>query len=404
MKLDLKNILAENSIEPQGLIHVGAYEGKDIKTYQELGIQRVLLIEANPRAFTRMNENIAEWGIKLNIQTINYAVSDYDGEGELLINSLEKSSSLFPLQYYQEIYPNVKEIKKINVTVKTLDSLLAELAIDPSEFNILNIDVPRPELVLVGAKKLLPNIDVLLSQVNYEPLYADSVLIEEFDQVLQQNGFIQKVVTSPYHPAWGEAVYLSIHSINPDDPVLASLPTDLLENNQPDSKIGTISYIDAYNQSEIEHLQTRLGIYLALADELKAELDQAKAHSQTLQTQLEEERSQHQSSREKVHWLETEVEHTQGRLQIYLAVSEELKTELDTLKSEKPSQPEQYISELNQVKQELELTRSQLAETQQELLATKEKLKLSPLQPIPANYQAHIKALAKIIAETLPES
>ncbi len=404
MKLDLKNIFTENSIEPQGLIHVGAYEGKDIKIYQDLGIQRVLLIEANPRAFARMNENIAEWGIKLNTQTINYAVSDYDGEGELLINSLEKSSSLFPLQYYREIYPNVKEIKKINVTVKTLDNLLAELAIDPSEFNILNIDVPRPELVLAGAKKLLPNIDVLLSQVNYEPLYTDSVLIEEFDQVLQQNGFIQKAVISPYHPAWGEAVYLNIHAIQPDDPVLASLPTDVLKQSKHRSKKSGIPYIDAYHQSEIEHLQTRLGIYLALADELKAELDQEKTHSQTLQTQLEQERSQHQSDQEKLHWLETEVEHTQGRLQIYLAVSEELKTELDTLKSEKPSQPEQYISELNQVKQELELTRSQLAETKQELLVTKEKLKLSPPQGIPANYQAHIKALAKIIAETLPES
>ncbi|MGL5508584.1 MAG: hypothetical protein ACRDB1_03125, partial [Microcoleaceae cyanobacterium] len=218
------------------------------------------------------------------------------------------------------------------------------------------------------------------------------------------NGFIQKVVTSPYHPAWGEAVYLSIHAIQADDPVLASLPTNVLEKNQPDSKTGTISYIDAYNQSEIEHLQTRLGIYLALANELKAELDQEKNISQTLQTQLEQERSQHQSDQEKLHWLETEVEHTQGRLQIYLAVSEELKTELDTLKSEKPSQSDQYIAELNQVKQELELTRSQLAETEQELLVTKEKLKLSPTQGIPANYHTHIKALAKIIAETLPES
>jgi FkbM family methyltransferase len=416
MKLDLKNIFTENSIIPQGIIHVGAYEGKDIKTYQELGINQVLLIEANPKAFERMNDNIAEWGIKLNIQTINYAVSDYDGEGELFINSLDKSSSLFPLQYYQEIYPNVRQIEKINVQVKTLDNLLAEFSIDPTEFNILNIDVPRPELVLAGATKLLPNIDVILTQVNYEPLYQDSLLIEDFEQILQQNSFIRKALVSPYHPAWGEAVYLNIHIINPNDPILASVPSDILKQSKRPLKKGEISYIEAYTQAEIEHLRSRLNIYLALADELKTELEQEKTNSQILQSQLEQERS-HSLDQEELNWLKAELEQTQSRLQIYLALSGELKAELDIANSEKQNL-DQSISasdqtketleltqlQLSQVKEELELTRSQLEQTKQELLTTKEKLRLSPSEGIPANYNTHLKALAKIIAETLPES
>lgn len=422
MKLDLKNIFTENSIKPQGLIHVGAYEGRDIKTYQDLGVNRVLLIEANPKALARMNDNITEWGIKLDIKTINYAVSDYNGQGELLINSLDKSSSLFPLQYYREIYPNVKEVDKIDVMVKTLDNLLEELSIDPGEFNILNIDVPRPELVIAGSGRLLPNIDVLLTQVNYQPLYADSLLIEDFDQVLQQHGFLQKAVIIPYHPAWGEAVYLHIRAINPDDQVLASLPKNILENSQRETEevqlVNSIPYTEVYHCSEIEHLQSRLGIYLALADELNTELQQEKTNCLSLQEQLEQERSQHQSDQEKLHWFETELEQVKSRLQIYLAVSGELKTEFDNLNSEKQGQLDQYTTELhqaketleltqlqlNQVKEELDLTRSQLDQTGRELVSTQEQLKLSPAQGIPANYHAHIRALAKIIAETLPES
>ena len=51
MKLDLRNLFSQNSIIPKGIIHVGAYDGKDIKLYQTLNISKFFFIEANPTVF-----------------------------------------------------------------------------------------------------------------------------------------------------------------------------------------------------------------------------------------------------------------------------------------------------------------------------------------------------------------
>ena len=49
MKLDLKNLFSQNSIIPKGIIHVGAYDGKDIKLYQTLNISKFFLLKLTPQ-------------------------------------------------------------------------------------------------------------------------------------------------------------------------------------------------------------------------------------------------------------------------------------------------------------------------------------------------------------------
>lgn len=207
MKLNLRNLLSQNSVAPRGIIHVGAYEGKDIKLYQALGISKILFIEANPTAFERLKANIAEASV--DVQAVNYAISNQNGEVKLYVNSMGQSSSILPMKHYRDIYPNIKETHQLTVKSKTLDTLLQELELSPADFNLLNLDIQGTELLaLQGATNLLKYIDAIYTKVNYEELYEGCALAAKIDEFLAQTGFGRVAVATPFHPAWGDAFYV----------------------------------------------------------------------------------------------------------------------------------------------------------------------------------------------------
>ncbi|MEM1172777.1 MAG: FkbM family methyltransferase, partial [Cyanobacteria bacterium P01_H01_bin.35] len=207
MKLDLKNLCLQKSVTPRGIIHVGAYDGKDIKLYQTLDISKILFIEANPTIFERLKKNIATTSI--DVQAVNYAISNQNGKVKLYVNSMGQSSSIFPLKHYRDIYPNIKETEQLTIESKTLDTLLQELELSPTDFNILNLDIQGAELLaLQGATNLLKYIDAVYTKVNYEELYEGCDLAEKIDEFLALTGFGRVAEAKPFHPSWGDAFYV----------------------------------------------------------------------------------------------------------------------------------------------------------------------------------------------------
>ena len=207
MKLDLKNLFSQNSIIPKGIIHVGAYDGKDIKLYQTLNISKFFFIEANPTVFERLKANTTRSSVDVTV--VNYAISNQNGKVTLYVNSIVQSSSILPLKHYRDIYPNIKETHQLIVESKTLDNLLEEFELSPTDFNILNLDIQGAELLaLQGATNLLKYIDVVYTKVNYEELYEGCALAEEIDEFLGQTGFGRVAIAKPFHPSWGNAFYV----------------------------------------------------------------------------------------------------------------------------------------------------------------------------------------------------
>jgi FkbM family methyltransferase len=204
--LDLQALCSKHSVTPRGLIHIGAHEGKEIELYQAMGTQQVLFIEANPIVFERLQANIAEVP---NVLAVNCAISNQNGTVTLHVTSLDQSSSILPLKQHKEIYPTIKEIGQVTVQSRTLDTLLQELQLNSSDFNLLSIDIQGAELLaLQGATNVLKYIEAINTEVNYEELYEGCVLIDELDKFLEVHGFERVATTTPYHPSWGDAFYV----------------------------------------------------------------------------------------------------------------------------------------------------------------------------------------------------
>ncbi|NEO52694.1 MAG: FkbM family methyltransferase [Okeania sp. SIO3B5] len=203
--LDVPQLCIEHSINPKGVIHVGAHEGQEFNYYKKMGVKNVLFIEANPVVCERLQTKVASYP---NVKTVNCAISNENATVELHVTSNEQSSSILPLKKHQEIYPHIKETHKVKVESKKLDTLLQELKLNASDYNILNIDIQGAELLaLQGATNWLRYVDAINTEVNYEELYEGCVLIDELDEFLDQNGF-QRVATKTPHPSWGDAFYI----------------------------------------------------------------------------------------------------------------------------------------------------------------------------------------------------
>jgi len=209
--IDLHAQCIQHGIQVQGVIHVGAHEGKEIGLYENtMAARRVLYVEANPAVFARLTQNINERADKKSaVILVNRAVSDANGTLELHLATFDQSSSILPMGLHREVYPQVEPAGSIQVQASRLDDLLADFALNPSGFNLLNIDVQGAEaLVLRGAPEVLKHVEAVNVEVNFADLYRGGALIEDIEEIMQGAGFKRVALSCPYHPTWGDALYV----------------------------------------------------------------------------------------------------------------------------------------------------------------------------------------------------
>ncbi|MDX2145271.1 MAG: FkbM family methyltransferase [Rhodospirillaceae bacterium] len=211
--LDVAALCARHGIALSGVIHIGAWEGREWQTYERMGADRVLFIEANPAVFERLSANLATVP---QVILENCAIVDQPGPIALRVASSDQSSSVLPMRRHRDYYPSIVEEKTIEVPGKTLDGLLHERNLTAHSFNFLNIDIQGAELMaLTGATETLRHIEAILVEVNFEELYEGNPQIEDIDDFLCGKGFTRMATTCPYHPSWGDAFYVRRNSRRP---------------------------------------------------------------------------------------------------------------------------------------------------------------------------------------------
>ena len=124
-----------------------------------------------------------------NFKAFNVALGDRTGTMEFFENDYVGSSSLLEMaDLHKEAYPQTKNYSKINVDVDTLDNM-----IEPSDLDsmvLVKIDVQGyEENVLRGAEQLLPHVDIIFTEVSFNPLYKGQLLINGIIDLLKENGF-----------------------------------------------------------------------------------------------------------------------------------------------------------------------------------------------------------------------
>ena len=203
---NLKSQFSKHSINPKGVIHIGAHEGSEVAEYLNMGFNNILLIEANPKLISNLQLNFKDYDF---INIAHAAITNFNGVVNLKITSFDQSSSILSLAKHKEIYPSIEQIDEISVPARTLDHLLFELGIDPSKYNFLSLDIQGAELLaLMGSVSCLRHIDAVQTEISLIELYSNCALLPEIDEFMNSQGFGRSEIITPHHPSWGDAFYI----------------------------------------------------------------------------------------------------------------------------------------------------------------------------------------------------
>jgi len=188
-ELDYKAILTPLQIK--GVVHVGANVGQEAAVYDELGVPKVLWIEAQEDCRGALEGALKKHHRDEDVVAIT-AVSGEEGSATLFQMDNSISSSLKPLgSGHKHFFPFIQQAKTQQLQTETLDGLLKRLSLNPREFDFMYLDVQGSELdVLKGSTtQVLPHIRYLVTEVSAEEHYKGGCLEKDLHEFLVSQGF-----------------------------------------------------------------------------------------------------------------------------------------------------------------------------------------------------------------------
>lgn len=197
-------------IDLKGVIHIGASYAQEQAIYDFFGFKNILYIEADPEVFSKLQEKFNSKSNE-NVKIANFAASNYNGVANFFRTNNYLSSSLLKLNKHKIWFPEINLAKEIIVESKTLDKYFEEQKFNynTENYNVMILDIQGAELLaLKGSINTLKNIDLIISEVDYDELYENGAILEEIDEFLLKHNFI-RIDTKTVMQAYGDAMYIN---------------------------------------------------------------------------------------------------------------------------------------------------------------------------------------------------
>ena len=206
---EIDKILTSNSINVNGVFHIGAHECEELSLYNKINVKSedILWIEAIPSKVDEAKNK--------GIQNIyNALITDKDDEEVIFnISNNVQSSSVLEFCTHSQEHPWVVYVDKITQKSITIDTFFERNNIDASKYNFWNFDIQGAELMaLKGATTSIQNAKVIYLEVNEKELYKNCGLIDEIDLFLSNYKFTRVFTYMTTH-GWGDAIYIINNNI-----------------------------------------------------------------------------------------------------------------------------------------------------------------------------------------------
>lgn len=194
-QMDWPRLLADNDIEPRGVVHVGAHEGQEVPLYQELGFRSIILVEADPTLVARLRSRHENTN---DITILPFAVGAETGCLPLyrVLRDTQYNSLLEPI--------NLGSVQKFEVPIWPLRKWVSSL----TPVNVLVVDTQGSELqVLDGAD--LNGIEMIVIEVGTKAKYEGQPMREDVESYMEAHGW-RMVHEWPHGPRaiWFDQVYV----------------------------------------------------------------------------------------------------------------------------------------------------------------------------------------------------
>jgi len=201
--IELGKYIKQYKVPIEGVIHVGAHYGQEVKEYRACSIKDIVLIEPMLKACGILE---GRYGKDKDIFIIHSGCGSKSERRVLYTetrNGGQSSSVLVPKEH-KKVFPNIVFNGEEVIEIERLDDLVGGKCYQ--RYNLLNIDVQGFELeVLKGAERTLKHTDYLILEVNKVAMYSGCCMVEELDSFLHN---FTRVNTNWIKDSYGEAVYI----------------------------------------------------------------------------------------------------------------------------------------------------------------------------------------------------
>jgi FkbM family methyltransferase len=186
----------------KGIIQIGANLGQEISVFSNF-TNNIILIEPIPNLATNLKNSFPHYMV------LPYALGSTNSEMDFYIasNNGASSSLLKPLNH-PIFYPDIQFSSPIKISVRTFESLIDELKIDMSLFNIIISDVQGYDLEAIkGFGNYICNFDLIIAEYINSSLYENDGNLHNINVYLSSFGF-ELVETYDENLGAGNAVFL----------------------------------------------------------------------------------------------------------------------------------------------------------------------------------------------------
>jgi FkbM family methyltransferase len=206
MLIPFQHIISKYNVKPNGIIHIGAWDGGEMYDYTSEGIERVIFIEAQQAIMPTLRGRVKPYDTQA--MALNYCLSNKTGMVDFMITNNGQSSSILNLKDHKAQHPEVVETQRIPMMAYTYVDMVRLECIPTKDYDFLNMDVQGAELlVLQGMSDLISAFKAIYLEVNEIELYEGCALLPQVDEYLTLHGFTRVEIKMTSH-GWGDAFYI----------------------------------------------------------------------------------------------------------------------------------------------------------------------------------------------------
>ncbi len=196
----------------KGVIHIGAGSGSELKSYIEEKVENIIMIEPEIKNFSKLfiRRILYDPFFKFKINLLKSIISDKNEKIKFNISNVSDCNSILELKKHSEYYPKIKKLNEKMLMSYTLNYLFQK-KYNIRNYNFINIDIQGAELLAFkNADKILPHIEGIYTEINFEELYEGCGLSNELDEYLSKFKFKRIYTNTDLHNSWGDALYVKI--------------------------------------------------------------------------------------------------------------------------------------------------------------------------------------------------
>jgi FkbM family methyltransferase len=179
--------MRNQGIAPLTIIDLGANVGQfAVAAAKIFTSARIYSFEPDPVTFSKLEKNTKKFDDSNNF---NVAVGEKNYQANFFRNAYNHSSSLFELHSnHKNSFPDAAVLEEITVTVERLDAIMKDKPLQRPV--LLKLDIQGAEVAaLNGASETLLNVDFILIEVSFKPMYLNEMVFSDIMKLIEAKGF-----------------------------------------------------------------------------------------------------------------------------------------------------------------------------------------------------------------------